>query len=129
MVAMWTLKDIFETWILRNPNEWDNLSVWNDLLQCMNHMYNTVINSFKYFSNTNHQIPQFRYGDKAWSVNTLAHVVRKQGLYDFYVTKLKKMDGYSTMDVQASIQIFISSVVFFPFCNLFRNILEHFVIC
>ena len=92
-------------------------------------MYKTVINSFKYFSNTNHQIPQLGYGDKAWSVNKLAHVAHKKGLYDVCVTELNKMDGYSTMDVQASIQIFISSVVFFPFCNLFRKILEHFVIC
>ena len=122
------LKDIFETWGLRTPNEWYNLFVWNDLLQCRNHMYNTIINSFKYFSNTNHQIPQLGYGDKAWSVNKLAHVARKQGLYDVCVTELNKMDGYSTMDVQASIQIFIS-FVFFPFCNLIRKILEHFVIC
>ena len=62
-------------------------------------MYNTVINSFKDFSNTNHQIPQLGYGDKAWSVNKLAHVALKQGLYDACVTTMNKMDGYSTMDV------------------------------
>jgi transformation/transcription domain-associated protein len=32
------LKDTLETWRLRVPNEWDDLTVWNDLLQWRNHM-------------------------------------------------------------------------------------------
>jgi hypothetical protein len=40
-------KDILETWRLRTPNEWDNMSVWCDLLQWRNEMYNAVIDAFK----------------------------------------------------------------------------------
>jgi transformation/transcription domain-associated protein len=94
------LKDILETWRLRTPNEWDNMSVWYDLLQWRNHMYNTVINAFKDFSNTNPQLHQLGYRDKAWSVNKLAHVARKQGLYDVCVNVLNKMYGYAQMEVQ-----------------------------
>ncbi|XP_010268349.1 PREDICTED: transformation/transcription domain-associated protein-like [Nelumbo nucifera] len=94
------LKDILETWRLRTPNEWDNLSVWYDLLQWRNEMYNAVIDAFKDFGNTNSQLHHLGYRDKAWNVNKLAHIARKQGLYDVCVTILEKMYGHSTMEVQ-----------------------------
>ncbi|XP_047310383.1 transformation/transcription domain-associated protein-like [Impatiens glandulifera] len=94
------VKDILETWRLRTPNEWDNLSVWYDLLQWRNEMYNIVIDAFKDFGTTNSQLHHLGYRDKAWNVNKLAHIVRKQGLYDVCVTILEKMYGLSTMEVQ-----------------------------
>ncbi|ERN04635.1 hypothetical protein AMTR_s00268p00016240 [Amborella trichopoda] len=94
------LKDILETWRLRIPNEWDNLSVWYDLLQWRNEMYNTVIDAFKDFTTTNPQLHQLGYRDKAWNVNKLARIARKQGLYDVCVTILEKMYGHLTMEVQ-----------------------------
>ncbi|KDP46748.1 hypothetical protein JCGZ_06536 [Jatropha curcas] len=94
------LKDILETWRLRTPNEWDNMSVWYDLLQWRNEMYNAVIDAFKDFGNTNSQLHHLGYRDKAWNVNKLAHIARKQGLYDVCVTILEKMYGHSTMEVQ-----------------------------
>ncbi|OWM88959.1 hypothetical protein CDL15_Pgr020913 [Punica granatum] len=94
------LKDILETWRLRTPNEWDNMSVWYDLLQWRNEMYNVVIDAFKDFGSTNPQLHHLGYRDKAWNVNKLAHIARKQGLYDVCVTILEKMYGHSTMEVQ-----------------------------
>ncbi|XP_040962395.1 transformation/transcription domain-associated protein [Gossypium hirsutum] len=94
------LKDILETWRLRTPNEWDNMSVWYDLLQWRNEMYNAVIDAFKEFSTTNPQLHHLGYRDKAWNVNKLAHIARKQGLYDVCVMILEKMYGHSTMEVQ-----------------------------
>uniref|UniRef100_A0A7N0UBU8 Non-specific serine/threonine protein kinase n=1 Tax=Kalanchoe fedtschenkoi TaxID=63787 RepID=A0A7N0UBU8_KALFE len=94
------LKDILETWRLRTPNEWDNMSVWCDLLQWRNEIYNAVINAFKDFGTTNSQLHHLGYRDKAWSVNKLAHIARKQGLHDVCVTILEKMYGHSTMEVQ-----------------------------
>ncbi|KAF5199838.1 Transcription-associated protein [Thalictrum thalictroides] len=94
------LKDILETWRLRTPNEWDNLSVWYDLLQWRNEMYNSVIDAFKDFGSTNPQLHHLGYRDKAWNVNKLAHIARKQGIYDVCVTVLEKMYGHSTMEVQ-----------------------------
>ncbi|XP_074572437.1 uncharacterized protein LOC141828947 isoform X1 [Curcuma longa] len=93
------LKDILETWRLRTPNEWDNMSVWYELLQWRNEMYNVVIDAFKDYPQTNPQ-HHLGYRDKAWNVNKLAHVARKQGLYDVCVTILDKMYGHSTMEVQ-----------------------------
>ncbi|GLU19769.1 hypothetical protein SLE2022_359970 [Rubroshorea leprosula] len=94
------LKDILETWRLRTPNEWDNMSVWCDLLQWRNEMYNAVIDAFKDFGTTNPQLHHLGYRDKAWNVNKLSHIARKQGLYDVCVTILEKMYGHSTMEVQ-----------------------------
>ncbi|KAJ7563398.1 hypothetical protein O6H91_03G108600 [Diphasiastrum complanatum] len=94
------LKDILETWRLRIPNNWDELTVWNDLMLWRNHMYNVVINAFKGFSESNPQLHQLGFRDKAWSVNKLAYVARKQGLYEVCVTGLDKMYGFLTMEVQ-----------------------------
>ncbi|CAL0331914.1 unnamed protein product [Lupinus luteus] len=94
------LKDILETWRLRTPNEWDNMSVWYDLLQWRNEMYNHVIEAFKDFGSTNSALHHLGYRDKAWTVNRLAHIARKQGLYDVCVSILEKLYGHSTMEVQ-----------------------------
>lgn len=102
------LKDILETWRLRTPNEWDELTVWYDLLTWRNHMYNTVIGAFKGFSETNPQLHQLGFRDKAWSVNKLAYVARKQGLYEVCVTVLNKLYGYLTMEVQVIVSSYIT---------------------
>ncbi|KAG8383733.1 hypothetical protein BUALT_Bualt04G0044600 [Buddleja alternifolia] len=94
------LKDILETWRLRTPNEWDNMSVWYDLLQWRNEIYNEVIDAFKDFGNTNSQLHHLGFRDKAWNVNKVAHIARKHGLYDVCVSVLEKMYGHSTMEVQ-----------------------------
>ncbi|GAB2282828.1 hypothetical protein Dimus_017364 [Dionaea muscipula] len=94
------LKDILETWRLRTPNEWDNTTVWYDLLQWRNEMYNAVIEAFKDFGSTNTQLNHLGYRDKAWNINKLAHIARKQGLYDVCVAVLEKMYGHDTMEVQ-----------------------------
>ena len=84
------LKDILETWRLRTPNEWDNLTVWYDLLQWRNEMYNAVIDAFRDFGTTNPQLRHLGYHDKAWNVNKLAHISHKQGLSDVCVSILEK---------------------------------------
>ncbi|KZV22547.1 transformation/transcription domain-associated protein-like [Dorcoceras hygrometricum] len=94
------LKDILETWRLRTPNEWDNMSVWYDLLQWRNELYNSVIDAFKDLINTNSQLHHLGFRDKAWNVNKLAHISRKHGLHDICVSILEKMYGHSTMEVQ-----------------------------
>jgi transformation/transcription domain-associated protein len=119
------LKDILETWRLRTPNEWDNMSVWCDLLQWRNEMYNAVIDAFKDFSNTNTQLHHLGYHDKAWNVNRLAHIARKQGLFDVCVTILEKMNGHSTMEVQVieiipSFFVISGKVELYPLCPVFR---------
>ncbi|KAF8410450.1 hypothetical protein HHK36_002979 [Tetracentron sinense] len=97
------LKDILGTWRLRTPNEWDNMSVWYDLLHWRNEMYNVIIDAFKDVGTTNPQFHHLVYRDKAWNINKLAHVTRKQGLYDVCVTILEKMYGHSTMEVQVEL--------------------------
>eukprot|EP00958_Prasinococcus_capsulatus_P028071 scaffold6247_cov416-Prasinococcus_capsulatus_cf.AAC.17 len=94
------LKDILETWRLRLPNKWDSVSHWNDVIMWRNHVYSTVINTFKTFHDHNPALHQLGFKDKAWSVNKLAGVVRKQGLGEVAVQILNKMYGYLRMEVQ-----------------------------
>ncbi|KAI4314757.1 hypothetical protein L6164_027634 [Bauhinia variegata] len=94
------LRDILETWRLRTPNEWDNMSVWYDLLQWRNEMYNAVIEAFKDCAASNPQLHHLGYRDKAWNVNRLAHMARKQGLHEVCANILDKLYGHSTMEVQ-----------------------------
>ncbi|XP_048601036.1 transformation/transcription domain-associated protein [Brassica napus] len=94
------LKDILETWRLRTPNEWDNMTNWYDMLQWRNEMYNIVIDAFKDFITSNTQLHHLGYRDKAWNVNKLARIARKQGLSDVCVQILDKMYGHSQMEVQ-----------------------------
>ena len=58
-----------ETWRLRTPNEWERLSGWAGVLVWRNHIYNTVIESFKGLAEINPVLHQLGYRDKAWSVN------------------------------------------------------------
>ncbi|XP_024004594.1 transformation/transcription domain-associated protein isoform X2 [Eutrema salsugineum] len=94
------LKDILETWRLRTPNEWDNMTVWYDMLQWRNEMYNIVIDAFKDLITSNTPLHHLGYRDKAWNVNKLARIARKQGLNDVCVQILDKMYGHSQMEVQ-----------------------------
>ena len=72
------LKDILETWRLRTPNFWDSLGQWHDLFQWRNHIHNIVISAFKTFQDQPHHMHQIGYRDKAWSINKLASIARKQ---------------------------------------------------
>nr|CAD1833699.1 unnamed protein product [Ananas comosus var. bracteatus] len=113
------LKDILETWRLRTPNEWDNMTIWYDLLQWRNEMYNAVIDAFKDYAQTNPQLHHLGYRDKAWNVNKLAHIARKQGLHDVCVSILDKMYGHSTMEVQVIIHL----------CHPYSTIRFHSIKC
>lgn len=94
------LKDILETWRLRTPNDWDDLVWWNNLMHWRNHVYGHVITAFDGFQEVSPQLHQLGYRDKAWSVNKLASVARKQMHGEVCVSVLNKMYGFSTMEVQ-----------------------------
>ena len=63
-------------------------------------MYNVVIEAFKDFATSNSPLHHLGFRDKAWNVNKLARIARKQELYDVCVQILEKMYGHSTMEVQ-----------------------------
>ncbi|KAH9312040.1 hypothetical protein KI387_027075, partial [Taxus chinensis] len=61
-------------------------------------MHDKVIHALK--DETNPQHHHLGYCDNAWSVNKIAHVARKQGLFDVCVTVLNKMYVCPAMEVQ-----------------------------
>lgn len=93
-------KKILENWRVRTPNEWDDLSFWYDVLQWRNEIYSSVIHGVEDFGATNPQLNYVGYKDKAWNINKLAHVARKQGLHDVCVSILGNLYGHPTMDVK-----------------------------
>ena len=60
------LQDILETWRLRTPNEWEQLTVWSDVLTWRNAIYNVIINAFKHMGELAPHLHQLGYKDKAW---------------------------------------------------------------
>ncbi|KAK3258235.1 hypothetical protein CYMTET_32712, partial [Cymbomonas tetramitiformis] len=89
-----------ELWRLRLPNEWDPLLWWSDLLQWRHHMYNLVITAFKQLETLNPHLHQLGYREKAWSVNQLGSVARRQGLPETCISVLTRMYGFSQIEVQ-----------------------------
>ena len=94
------LKDILETWRLRTPNEWERLSVWSDVLVWRNQIYNIVINAFKNLQDMAPHLHQLGYRDKAWSVNRLGAMARKQGCAETCKNIINTMYGFNAMEVQ-----------------------------
>ena len=60
------MQDILETWRLRTPNEWEQLTVWSDVLTWRNAIYNVIINAFKHMGELAPHLHQLGYKDKAW---------------------------------------------------------------
>jgi len=60
------VQDILETWRLRTPNEWEQLTVWSDVLTWRNAIYNVIINAFKHMGELAPHLHQLGYKDKAW---------------------------------------------------------------
>ena len=63
-------QDILETWRLRTPNEWEQLTVWSDVLTWRNAIYNVIINAFKHMGELAPHLHQLGYKDKAWYAST-----------------------------------------------------------
>ena len=78
------------------------MHLWILVPQIHNFTTLAVIDAFMDFGTTNSQLHHLGYRDKAWNVNKLAHISRKQGLNDVCVLILEKMYGHSTMEVQVS---------------------------
>lgn len=93
------VKDILEAWRLRTPNAWDSVASWATLSVWRNHMYNLVIGRFATMPDTG-GLQQVGYRDKAWTVNQLARIARKQGHPTTAVHLVNSQYGYNAMEVQ-----------------------------
>jgi transformation/transcription domain-associated protein len=77
------MREIMESWRLRQPNEYEQLSGWQDLLMWRNQVHNLVVTAFNNvaFEGTS-QLNQLGYKEKAWTVNRLASVFTLHGCTD-----------------------------------------------
>lgn len=93
------VKDILEAWRLRTPNTWDSVASWSTLAVWRNHMYNVVIGRFAAIPDAS-GLQQVGYRDKAWTVNQLARIARKQGHPTTAIQLVNSQYGYNAMEVQ-----------------------------
>lgn len=112
-------KKILDIWRVRTPNEWDDMSVWYDFFQWRNEIYSTVIHRVEAFGARNSQLDNIGYKDKAWNINKLAHIARKQGLHDVCVSILENMYGHPTMEVQVLLTYFLLFFIYFFYLGTF----------
>ncbi|KAL6746236.1 hypothetical protein V8C86DRAFT_2445362, partial [Haematococcus lacustris] len=94
------VRDTTDTWRLRTPNEWEALPHWHDVMVWRNHIYDIVISNFRNFAESNPQLYQLGYRDKAWSVNRLGAIATAHGLPETCLNILNTMYGYNAMEVQ-----------------------------
>jgi transformation/transcription domain-associated protein len=94
------MREIMESWRLRQPNDWEAPLHWQDLLLWRNQIHNIVINAFSNAEYVGPSLHQLGYKEKAWSVNRLAAIMTLHGCTDSSLTVLNTMYGYSAMEMQ-----------------------------
>ena len=75
------MREITESWRLRQPNEYETLSGWQDLFLWRNQVHNAIVNTFIGLDGTG-PLGQLGYKEKAWTVNRLASVFTLHGCTD-----------------------------------------------
>ena len=84
------MKNFLTTWRERLPNKWEDIPVWNDVLQWRNHIFGLITNVFSLPEST----PALAYlHDTPWTVIKLAQIARKQQLTTVSLTSLAKLYG------------------------------------
>lgn len=78
------VREIMESWRLRQPNEYESLSSWQDLFMWRNQVHNLVVRILGNPENEYHNGPlgQLGYKEKAWTVNRLASIFTLHGCTD-----------------------------------------------
>ena len=89
------LKNLLQSWRERQPNEWDDLCVFDDLFVWRNHMFAAISSNFHYAQPSD--LAQLH--DRPWSVIKLSKVARKQGVPEVSLSSLSKIYSITTMDV------------------------------
>ncbi|KAI9000171.1 phosphatidylinositol kinase, partial [Gaertneriomyces semiglobifer] len=98
------LKGILTTWRDRMPNEWDDITLWSDIIHWRQHVFQIInkaylplipqLNVQQNGSNVrdNPSSYAFRgYHETAWTINRFAHVARKHQLIDVCNDALSKI--------------------------------------
>jgi len=89
------LKNLMNAWRHRLPNDWERLSIWDDVFAWRAHMFNAVCSSFHYRDpNTLATLH-----DRPWTVIRMAKAARKQGLRSLAFMLLSKTAEERAMSV------------------------------
>lgn len=90
------LKNILQTWRERQPNEWDSLTVYDDLFVWRSHMFAAIQSNFHYSDPSN----LAALHDRPWTILKLSRIARKQKVPEVCLQSLSKLYAVNTMDVQ-----------------------------
>ena len=93
------MREIMESWRLRQPNEYEPLSYWQDLLLWRNQIHNMVVTALNGVAmegtTQQQQLGQLGYKEKAWTVNRLASIFTLHGCTDSTLNTLR----YTTLSL------------------------------
>jgi len=81
------IKQILKIWRERLPNQWDDISIWTDLLTWRQHVFSLIENPLGYH-------------EKAWSINKFASIAREKGLVEVCLTHLEKIEELPNIEIQ-----------------------------
>jgi FAT domain/Phosphatidylinositol 3- and 4-kinase len=89
------LKNLLSAWRHRLPNEWERLSVWDEIFVWRAHMFSSISSNFAWCEPetlaTQH--------DRPWTALRMAKTARKQGLRDVTQLLLSKVTDEQAMNV------------------------------
>ncbi|KAK4538022.1 hypothetical protein CDCA_CDCA15G4047 [Cyanidium caldarium] len=99
------IRQVLAMWRDRLPNEWDALTVWNELVVWRSHVLTAVVHAFQNLrSVTAREVPQpilcLGINETAWNVNRFSRAARKQRQPEVCLQALQRLYTHSTMDVQ-----------------------------
>jgi transformation/transcription domain-associated protein len=86
---------ILKSWRERLPCETDDMTLWSDILQWRQHVYSMINNAIPPTDSS-----FLGFHETAWSINKLARVARKQGLFEMCINSLAKIYQLPNIDLQ-----------------------------
>lgn len=89
------LKNLLSAWRHRLPNEWDKLSIWDDIFVWRAHMFSAISSNLSW-CDTETLASQH---DQPWTALRMAKTARKQGLRDVTLLLLSKATDDQAMNV------------------------------
>eukprot|EP00300_Choanocystis_sp_HF-7_P013457 c18306_g1_i1.p1 GENE.c18306_g1_i1~~c18306_g1_i1.p1 ORF type:complete len:1352 (-),score=236.81 c18306_g1_i1:122-4177(-) len=90
------IRHTFRCWRERQPNVWEGIAVWNDVLTWRNHMFAHINNHLQPYLKQDQNLGHLGFKEMAWTVVRFAHVARKHKLYEVCLNSLNKLFAFQT---------------------------------
>jgi phosphatidylinositol kinase/protein kinase (PI-3 family) len=90
------IKNILSTWQERLPNQWDSITVWDELLTWRRHVFTIIASAFHNLKDVLRDVSPalttVGINETAWSLNKMANIARYQGAPEVCLVLLANSD-------------------------------------